>query len=147
MTVNHFLRVLLAPGVGSLGAATCVTNALLLMHVISDSFIWAVAWIWAATAVVAYTLGLMWHAVAQAFEWRGRTAYWLPGAIVGALIPLLIGGPSWNTQFEASPNIGQMIALYGCPIGAALGGLTGLFAWLIRRPDRDAPANPASTGA
>jgi hypothetical protein len=29
-------------------------------------------------------------------------------------------------------------------IGIALGGMTGFFAWLIRRPDRDAPNPPTS---
>ena len=41
------------------------------------------------------------------------------------------------------PSMTAIMAIL-CAYGAALGGLAGFFAWLIRRPDRDAPNLPTS---
>jgi hypothetical protein len=76
---------------------------------------------------IASTLGLVWHAVAMRRNWTGLTFYLAPAAIVGVLGGLMASSgssPLWMSAY-----------------GALLGVLTALFAWLIRRPDRDAP-NP-----
>lgn len=86
------------------------------------------------TALIALptslTLGLFVHI---AFQQRGVTAagaYILAGALGGAFVPVIL------TLFIPGSS---MFVLYGVPAGI----ITGLFAWLIRRPDRDAP-NPTT---
>jgi hypothetical protein len=87
------------------------------------------------TAAVSATVGLAWHALCQSRGYASVHAYWIPGAVVGVLPGALWLLPSGST----------LIAGFVLPYGAALGGLTGLFAWLIRRPDRDAANPPTST--
>lgn len=77
----------------------------------------------------ASTLGLAWHMLATGRGWRSVHCYWLPGALTGFVPTMLV--------FSPTPTA----ALHFGSYSALLGGLTGLFAWLIRRPDRDAPAN------
>jgi uncharacterized membrane protein YfcA len=76
---------------------------------------------------IASTLGLAWHAFATRRNWTGLAFYLAPAAIVGVLGGLM-----------ASSGTSQ---LWMGAYGALLGALTALFAWLIRRPDRDTP-NP-----
>jgi hypothetical protein len=83
----------------------------------------------------ASTLGLAWYALASGRGWHSAHHYWVPGAVTGA-IPLAIA-------FSTTATLALSLGLYG----AAMGGLTGLFAWLIRRPDRDAIANPPTSPA
>lgn len=94
-------------------------------------------------ALVASTLGLAWHALAARLRWRSVHAYWLPALLVGATPPQVMFVPtilSPNSMYDWTGTWIQL-SFYG----AALGGLTGLFAWLIRRPDRDAPNLNTST--
>lgn len=77
------------------------------------------------------TLGLAAHTM---FQRRGVTSAWayiLTGALAGALVPAFL------TLFFSGMSL---LALYGIPVGAA----TAFLAWLIRRPDRDAPNPPTS---
>jgi hypothetical protein len=82
-------------------------------------------------AVVATVLGLPWHAYCQRQGWTNVHAYWTVGLITGVL-----PGAAWTL-----PSGFSLIAAFVLAYGAMLGGITGLVAWLIRRPDRDA-ANP-----
>jgi len=84
---------------------------------------------------VSFTLGLMWHCFAVNAGLRSVIAYWLPGAVSGAAIAAAVLGA---TGLLSTPS--QQL---GVGWAALLGGFSGLFAWLIRRPDRDA-ANPAT---
>ncbi len=81
----------------------------------------------------ASTLGLAWHTLASGRGWRSVHYYWLPGALTGFLPTMLV--------FSPTPTA----ALYFGSYSALLGGLTGLFAWLIRRPDRDPRSNPPTS--
>jgi hypothetical protein len=107
-------------------------------------FAYALYFVYAAivAAIVASTLGLAWHALATRLGWRSVHAYWPPALFVGVAPPQVIFLPtvlSPNAMYDWTELWIQM-SVYG----AALGGLTGLFAWLIRRPDRDA-ANPTTS--
>ena len=91
------------------------------------------------TLVAAATLGLGWHTIALESRRTTRSDYWLPGALIGAVVAFVM-------PFITLPGIGAdwlPLILVGTFYGAACGGFTGLYAWLIRRPDRDA-ANPAT---
>lgn len=101
-----------------------------------------------ANVVAAFTLGLVWRWVAEANHWRASWQYWIPGALSGFALAFafvnagaLLSGESnlvWR-WFQG------MLPAY--IYGAALGGLTGYFAWLIRRPDRDATPNPPTSAS
>ncbi len=124
---------------GAAASAGITTGLLLMINCLSGSarlgdFLAAhLAWFgltFAANALVASTLGLAWHSHASKRGWRRAGAYWAPGALVGLLIPAVI----FLSAFDA-PGLMAILASYG----GFLGGLTGVFAWLIRRPDRSAP--------
>ncbi len=96
-----------------------------------------------ANVAIAGTLGLMWHRFAYAQHRHGVHIYVLPGACVGLAIsfllfalPPILGGGAFD------PTAAGFLFVISAAIGMALGGLTALFAWLIRRPDRDAPNPP-----
>ncbi len=89
-----------------------------------------------ATALVASTIGLAWHAFASARAWRGAHAYWLPALIVGLIAPaLIVLWPALKGEGWMPGMLSAGFVLTLC--GASLGGFTGLFAWIIRRPDRE----------
>jgi hypothetical protein len=96
------------------------------------------------TAVVAGTVGLAWHAFASRNNWRSVFAYIVPASLAGGVVPLsfLLGALG---QGPVGETVWAMLAIYG----AVQGGLTGFFAWLIRRPDRDqvSPASGNETSA
>jgi hypothetical protein len=98
-------------------------------------FSWfAIAFIF--TAAIAATVGLAWHAFAQLRGWRSIHAYWPAGLVVSQILPAatVIWGASVAGHWTADAGRAwAVMALYG----AMLGGLTAVFAWLIRRPDRD----------
>ena len=82
--------------------------------------------------LVTLTVGLLTHALLRARRFTQVGHYVSTGATAGTVIGV------------------SMLALRIDPgavflLGTLTGALTGWFAWLIRRPDRDAPANPAST--
>jgi hypothetical protein len=94
------------------------------------------------SAVIATTLGLMWHAFALRRRWHRSFHYWIPALIAGATLGFGLFLLPASTFGMADPDAWTIMFLL-TGYGAALGGLTGYFAWLIRRPDRDA-ANPAT---
>jgi hypothetical protein len=99
-----------------------------------------------AALVVAATVGLLWHARSKARGWTNVHIYWVPGALVGLLLPLSVVLVTWDhTILSTTEGLGKFLAPIACPFGAALGGLTGYFFWLIRRPDRD--ANPPTSAS
>ena len=95
-----------------------------------------------ACFVGASTAGLAWHRWMQSRGWTNAQLYWAPAAIAGALIPILIFGPSLIANHGTDTVTASLTSILS-GWGAVLGGLTGLFAWIIRRPDRDV-ANPAT---
>jgi len=104
-----------------------------------------VTWIFVAffaNTIGALTLGLVWRWFAEKNGWRCALHYWLPGAICGfAVAFLFVNGGTLLTGDTSSAWrwFETMFPVY--IYGAALGGFTAWFAWLIRRPDRDG-ANP-----
>lgn len=95
-----------------------------------------------ANAVGALTLGLVWRWFAEKKGWRHALHYWLPGAICGFAVAFLFVNGGALRAGEAGSVwrwFGTMFPVY--VYGAALGGFTAWFTWLIRRPDRDG-ANP-----
>lgn len=98
-----------------------------------------------ANIIVACTLGLLWHWFVQTRSWTSVHVYWPTAALVGALPPILIMAPAYLAgDFDSGIAIVGWLSSFFMMVGlgAALGGLTGLFAWLIRRPDRDAMNAP-----
>lgn len=92
--------------------------------------------------VATATLGLGWHAIASRRGWGSRRHYWLPGLAIGAIVGAAISltslvdfGLAWWPW-----------ALIGTVYASVRGCFTGLYAWLILRPDR-APANPDTAAA
>jgi hypothetical protein len=117
---------------GSSSAAATVTFAAMMF-----------ASTWALAALAAGTAGLAWHAIAVRRGWTHWFAYTLAGVTLGAALPASLTSPIWiaeivNPAFELW---GRAFSLIVTIVGAFVGLLTALFAWLIRRPDRDAP-NP-----
>lgn len=86
---------------------------------------------------VTLTLGAYVHIRFQRSGQRSLRAYLL--ASLGAAVVTTVAISIW-----LSPNygyVGLWLGLWAIPVGL----LTALFAWLIRRPDRDAPNPPTST--
>lgn len=85
--------------------------------------------------LVSSTIGLAWHAFASRRGWTNVHAYFFPGLLVGIAPPLMmflwpvIATGQWLDTYL---SLWTMLMIYG----ASLGGLTGIFAWAIRRPDR-----------
>lgn len=141
-------RVVAALVYGALGSAAVVA-------VIAALANWQYGWMtfaswlalgFGANLVLASTLGLAWHTLAYRRGWRGVVAYVLPAALLGIAIPLAIFAlpPLLNgsgLDFHSAAFVTTLTSL----VGIALGGMTGLFAWLIRRPDRDAAPNPPTS--
>ena len=118
-----------AIGASLISAVVIVATSIITMPEYSD---WSALPLFATmntilSLAIASTLGLAWHAFAMRRHWTGLAFYLAPAAIVGVLGGLMASSGS-------SP-------LWMGAYGALLGTLTALFAWLIRRPDRDAP-NP-----
>jgi hypothetical protein len=99
-----------------------------------------------ANLIAASTLGVAWRWLADAKHWRAAWQYWLPASVCGFAIAFLFvnGGALLSGETQIVWRWFQgMLPFYA--YGATLGGLTALFAWLIRRPDRDAPNPPTAT--
>lgn len=93
--------------------------------------------------IAALTLGMAWRWVAEANRWRASWQYWMPAAVCGFALAFLFINAGALVSGEAHLVwrwFQGMLPAY--LYGAALGGFTALFAWLIRRPDRDAAPNP-----
>lgn len=139
---SSILRVAKAIALGSAAASAITTLGLAIFNLSSasaysyDAPLAYLAWLalsFLVTSAVAATLGLGWHILCQRIGLTSVHAYWIAGAMVGA-----VPGALWLL-----PSGSFLIAAI-IPYGAVLGGLTGLFAWLIRRPDRDA-TNPTTS--
>jgi hypothetical protein len=89
----------------------------------------------------ASTLGLGWHVFASSRGLRSAAAYYFPAGMVGFLGGTLLIQPLVAQSGMSNANWGAwaLTSTYG----ALLGGLTGLYAWQIRRPDRD-QSSPSS---
>ncbi len=99
-----------------------------------------------ANLILASTLGLAWHAFAYRRGWRGVIAYVLPAAVLGLAIPLgMFALPPLLAGNGLDLHSAAFVTSITSLIGVALGGMTGLFAWLIRRPDRDGAPNPPTS--
>jgi hypothetical protein len=82
--------------------------------------------------VATFVVGLPWHAFAYSRGWRRSWAYWPAGIVLGVALLSIITMP-----FGIADEMAEFIVYSGM-----VGGLTALFAWLIRRPDRDPPNPP-----
>lgn len=78
---------------------------------------------------ITCTLGLAWHAIATRNNWRSWPAYVIAGACGGALVALPLDLLT-TQQIEAEGYPGYISA-------AAIGAITALVLWWLRRPDRD----------
>jgi hypothetical protein len=87
---------------------------------------------------------LPWHRFASQRRWTKAIAYCGPSAGFGLLLSSLLVLPVWISGAKiGSAELGPVLALFLWPYCVVFGALSGLFFWLIRRPDRDA-ANPAT---
>lgn len=142
-SVRQNLRALAG---GSIAAAAVVGGGVSLLSAFSSSDFGAalvsallfVAINAGACFLVASTIGLGWYVLVKPLGWTNVHAYWIPAALLGAMIPLILLLPG-----SASASLIAPLTAYG----AALGGFTGFFVWRIRRPDRDAPANPHTSAS
>lgn len=87
------------------------------------------------------TIGVAWQVLADRLRWRTLPAHLMAGITSGTAFGTVI---LWNV-LVANWRVRQLtdVAPLLC-FGAVVGGLTALFAWLIRRPDRDQPNPPTS---
>lgn len=100
-----------------------------------------------ANLILASTVGLAWHTFAYRRVWTGLVTYIIPAALLGAIIPILLFGlPPILAGNGLDFHSAAFVTTVGIIVGVLLGALTGLFAWLARRPDRDAP-NPPTPAA
>lgn len=141
------MRAFLAVLGGSALAALVATTALAIYNIAvfpgpRTGFVSAMAGFfvgaYVTTALAASTLGLLWHWFAQR---RGRTGlhtYWIPAVLVGLAPPIFLMLTPLNAEVPPSVN-GTWMHTFALLLilGTLLGGLTAVFAWLIRRPDRD----------
>ncbi|QGZ94540.1 hypothetical protein [Terricaulis silvestris] len=144
------MRILIALLVGSAASAVIVTAAFAILNVVTSDgrsvdFPQAMATFGVlalfANLSIASTIGLFWHASARVFGLRGLLAYALPAVAVGALLALTLIVVTENRAPE--PRYSTFVGVVNLlSLGASLGGLTAVFAWLIRRPDRDPPNPP-----
>lgn len=84
-----------------------------------------------------WTIGLAWHVIACANGWHSATAYIAFGAgagVMGAVLIYFLSNASWTP----ATLLGVLWLGSTAAVIAAVG-------WLIRRPDRDAPANPPTS--
>jgi hypothetical protein len=94
-------------------------------------------------AIVAASLGLAWHTLAMKRGWHRPFYYWGPALACGVLSGVALWVAIASGFGVEDPDAWSAL-LFLVLYASALSGLTGYFAWLIRRPDRDI-ANPANT--
>jgi hypothetical protein len=106
-------------------------------------FLFIAAWILGVLG--AATFGVAWHTIALKRGWTNVFAYMFVGALLGAALPAAATAPIWVGEMNSRPTepLGQAFSMLITIAGAIMGPLTALFAWLIRRPDRD--QTPASS--
>ena len=96
---------------------------------------------WILGVLGAATFGIAWHTIALKRGWTNVFAYMSVGALLGAALPAAMTAPIWVGEMNSRPTepLGQAFSMIITVAGAIMGPLTALFAWLIRRPDRDQP--------
>ncbi len=97
--------------------------------------------------VLTWTLGLVWHVIACAMNWRNAASYVSAGAGVGAFIGCavaLLATSANGSELPQSPSTAAALLLMG--LLGSTGAITAGVGWLIRRPDRDA-ANPDTSAS
>lgn len=132
--------------IGGAAGATIIVNLLvlgLLGFYNAPSSVWLPTLLgfggysFASNIAVAGSVGLTWHAVAHGFGWHSASACWVTGLVMGAALASGIFAV-FGVSYDGYSIDGGWALIATAAYGAALGALTGLFAWLIRRPDRDA---------
>ena len=94
------------------------------------------------STVATTSIGLAWHALAVRKGWRRAFNYWGPAVACGLLVAFGLWLAIVSSFGVTDPNAWSFLLVLAS-YASALSGLTGYFAWLIRRPDRNA-ANPAT---
>lgn len=94
-----------------------------------------------ALAVAANaTIGTAWQITAHRLRLRALPTHLAAGVVSGFAFAAII---TWNIHSnQRLDQLTEVMPLLN--FGATIGGLTAWFAWLIRRPDRDAPNLPTS---
>jgi hypothetical protein len=93
-----------------------------------------------ATLLFSLIFGIAWHGFAQARGWTGAYAYIVPLTAIGLVIAFLVLSLWFSPRPDAwSRRLPQMLWLTA--YGGVAAGVTGFYAWALRRPDRD--ANPS----
>lgn len=141
--------VVVAPFLGALvgaliGGLIGVQDATRLQISPSDAFtsqfVHWLPWIAGVTCPCTIIFGLPIHYALQRTRSTGAFFYCVIGLglglvviLLGALITLGDRGALYDSLSDALPFL---------PVGGGTGAATGFFAWLMRRPDRDAPTPP-----
>ncbi|MBI3437071.1 MAG: hypothetical protein HY054_00150 [Proteobacteria bacterium] len=111
---------------------------------LDDNIVGTLLVTFAVILITSSTIGAAIHILAVRLNLRSIWFYLLAAALAGAALALLLQDKILATSFSMSAWTltlrAQIVAL-----GALPDLITATAFWLIRRPDRDAPANPAST--
>jgi hypothetical protein len=111
----------------------------------SFAAVWIIIYV---LALIPTSLLLFLQSAHGAKRKSGLTSYVVFSTLIGALYFAFV---NWFTAFPGGSGFDQYedavrsAPMEGALFGGALGGLASLFFCLIRRPDRDAPANPDAT--
>ncbi len=135
-TVTILARLLLAPVLAPIAASiivAVVAGGLVQSSLRETMNMAGLMALWAIP--ITLVVGMSWHALAYHYHWRGLLAYLMPGLTFGLTVPVTVLAP-----FGLVGEFGIFVALAG-----AVGGLTGIVFWLIRRPDRDPPSSSSGT--
>jgi len=104
------------------------------------------AWGFIPALALLIVIGPVWFLIYRLFRLSGLAWHFTLGGIIGATVgafaELTISADDqdcWQTHDETLP-----LLQFGA-YGAIFGIVGGAILWLIRRPDRDTSANPAST--
>lgn len=140
------LAGLLAPAAGGLWAGVYFSVAMVFgggAYQWPPTFLFLLAVTSAYAAIVAlaltWSVGLAWHAWANANDVRSLGAYAGFGGGAGAAVALalyLLSNSPWT-----------FATLIGLLWFGSTGAVIAVAGWLIRRPDRDVPPNPPTSAA
>lgn len=146
------LALLFAPPLGALlgcaigaaiGTISAMPQVLSLTQAFVNQFTHWFMWILSVTYLSLLSVGLGFHTLAQRLGATGFVTYIVGGAVLAAVIVIigaLVSMGRWDVLPDALSDSGQYLAV-AIPTGGATSGI----AWLIRRPDRDAPNPPTAT--